>query len=218
MGLLVSGKQKLSGTVQDGSGIKDLAYSIDHGKTFIPLKTSADKKTKSRQVLEFTLDTKQLPDGPQILWFRAHDRLGTQGLYSFLLLVDNTVPEVKIVSPAKDEKVNGIFAVTGYAKDTVGISALSWSCGKQSGTLELIPGNPYFTFNCDIRGENTKSAEIIISASDTAGNTTKAVRKQDVDQEADKPSVTVFSPAQDSTGDGQFTLAGKLPTTTALRK
>jgi hypothetical protein len=208
MGLLVSGKQKLSGTVQDGSGIRDLAYSIDHGKTFIPLKTSADKKTKAG-TFSFTLDTKQLPDGPQILWFRAHDRLGTQGLYSFLLLVDNTVPEVKIVSPAKDEKVNGIFAVTGYAKDTVGISALSWSCGKQSGTLELIPGNPYFTFNCDIRGENTKSAEIIISASDTAGNTTKAVRKQDVDQEADKPSVTVFSPAQDSTGDGQFTLAGK---------
>src|SRR5574344_3094082 len=45
MGTLVSGKQKLSGTVEDGSGIKDLSYSIDQGKTFVPVKLSINKKT-----------------------------------------------------------------------------------------------------------------------------------------------------------------------------
>src|SRR5574344_1794648 len=207
MGTLVSGKQKLSGTVEDGSGIKDLSYSVDQGKTFIPVQLSINKKTHECK-FEFLLDTKKLPDGPQVIWFRAHDLLNTQGMYSFLLYVDNTVPEVKIVSPTESDQINGIFAVTGYAKDTVGISALSWTCGKQTGNLELIPGNPFFTFNCDIRGETGKNVSIIISATDTAGNTTTSVRKQPVNQEADKPTVTIFSPAANGVIGDQLTLLG----------
>src|SRR5574344_393486 len=207
MGTLVSGKQKIAGTVSDGSGIKDIAYSINQGKTFIPVKLSFNKKSKA-YTFEFSLDTKQLADGPQVIWFLAHDSLNTQGMYSFLLFVDNTVPEVKIVSPAETHTVNGIFPITGYAKDTVGLKALSWTCGKQSGTLDLIPGNPFFTFNCDMHEENAKTVEIVISATDTAGNMTKAVRKQPFNQEQDEPIISLFSPSSDNVSDGQLTLLG----------
>ena len=113
---------------------------------------------------------------------------------SFLLFIDNTKPEVKIVSPLKDENVNGLFNVTGFARDVIGVTSLSWQCGTQSGEIELIPGNPFFTFQCDLRDVKGKFIDIIITATDRVGNITKFIQKQPVNQEEDKSTITVFSP------------------------
>jgi len=195
MGTLVSGKQKLTGTIADGNGIKDLSYSIDKGQTFNQLKISTNKKTNETS-FEFVLDTKKLSDGPQVLWFKGHDSINTQGMYAFLLFVDNTNPEVKIVSPAKDEVVNGKFTVAGYAKDTSNISSVSWSYGNNKGTIELIPGNPFFSFDCDVGGIKDKGVNISVTATDKANNTISFSQKQSVNSELDKPVVTLFTPKE----------------------
>ena len=70
-------------------------------------------------------------------------------MYSFLYFIDNTKPDVQIVSPTKDEVVNGKFTVAGFAKDTNGITDLRWTYGNQSGQIELVPGNPYWVVDLD---------------------------------------------------------------------
>ncbi len=193
MGLLVSGNVKFDGAVSDGNGIKELFYSVDNGQYFLPVKLS---NTKSKDTCNFTVDvdTRKFSDGPAVLWFKAVDMAGSVGMYSFLYFIDNTKPDVKIVSPADGEVVNGKFTVAGYAKDTIGVTKLSWSCGTEAGDFDLIPGNPYWAVTIDALKVKDKSMKFTIHAVDRANNVVDVSKNIPINQELDKPVVTVSEP------------------------
>ena len=202
MGALVSGKITLTGTLRDGNGIKSFFYSTDGGNTYLPLKF---KKTEVKEALptgenfyytfSLGIDTTKFKDGPTLCMFKSYDNLSTEGNYSFLYYIDNTKPDVKIVSPATGESANGVFTIAGYAKDTIGLKSLSWKFAGESGDFVLTPGNPYFAKTVDSRSMST-SADFIVTAVDTSGNTVELVTKIPLDQEADKPVVTILSPSR----------------------
>lgn len=202
LGTLVSGKINLKGVVTDGNGIKMLSYSLDGGQSFTEVKLHENKK---EGVWEFNLpvDTRLAKDGPAICWFRATDKMGSVGIYSFLYFIDNTKPDVRIVSPEKDEVCNGKFGVAGYAKDVIGIQKLSWSFMGESGDFELIPGNPYWYKEVDTSSlpPKTKSATLTITALDTVGNLVEVKREILLDQELDKPVVMIEYPVEDGVYD-----------------
>lgn len=198
MGTLVSGKVDLSGSVNDGNGIKSLSYSFD-GTVFsaLKLRKTVNKKTGCvSSLFELPVDTKKFSDGPRVLWFRAEDLQGTYGLYSFLFFVDNTVPSIDIVSPREDSVQNGKFTIAGSAKDTIGISLLSWKFGNQSGNFTLIPGNPYWCRTFDTTNLKSRSVKFSVSAVDKAGNRIEKERVIRLDQNLDKPVVTLNEPAE----------------------
>src|SRR5574344_1132999 len=207
MGTLVSGKINLEGTIQDGNGIRELQYSLDGGQYFTKLKIK-DEKLKEpdenglTEYWTFTvpINTKDSPDGPAVCWFKAIDNAGSVGIYSFLYFIDNTSPDVQIVSPG-DETMNGIFTVAGFAKDTIGIQRLSWKFGTESGDFDLIAGNPYFVKEVNSAGM-TKSQDFIVTAVDTAGNIVTVKKTIKLDQAQDKPTVTISFPTQDGTVEG----------------
>lgn len=175
LGELVSGKVTLNGTVFDGNGIDSLAYSLDGGEEFIPTKLKYDKKLNV-WTFEIPIDTRKFLDGPSVVWFKAFDKMGSSSVYSYLYFIDNTKPNVQIVSPEQGEVCNGIFGVAGFAKDVIGISKLSWRCGDDSGDFELVPGNPYWFKEIDTRGISSKSIEFFVTAVDTVGNTVTVSR------------------------------------------
>ncbi len=197
MGILVSGNVKFDGVVSDGNGIKELYFSTDNGETFVPVKFGGNK---NKDLCDFTVsvDTKKFEDGPAVLWFKAIDKAGSVGMYSFLYFIDNTKPDVAIVYPEENQVMNGKFTVAGYAKDTIGVTELSWTFGSQSGEIELIPGNPYWAVNVDTLGLKDKSIKFTIHSKDRAGNVVDVTRNIPLDQENDKPVVTVSEPS-----DGQ---------------
>ncbi len=196
IGDLVSGKITLQGQVIDGNGIKELQYSIDGGANFTPLKLKYDKKQNTYS-FSVVIDTKKQDDGPQVCWFKATDLQGTEGTSSFLYFVDNTKAEITLLYPTDDESVNGIFSVAGSAYDRIGVKSLTWQLGKDSGEFELTDGNPYWVHEFDIRGETAKTQELIITATDIAGNVTVFKKKLPVDFEADKPVVHLAQPVHD---------------------
>ncbi len=201
LGELVSGKINLKGTVYDGNGIKSLAYSLDNGNSFIDIKVSENKK---EGVCEFDLpiNTTLAPDGPAVCWFKAIDKMGSVGLYSYLYFIDNTPPNVVIVSPEEGEAVNGKLGVAGFAKDTIGLKKLSWTFNGQSGDIDLIPGNPYWCVEIDTTGITSKSIPFTITATDTVNNVVTVTRNMPLNQEADKPVVSVQYPSQNGFVDG----------------
>lgn len=87
MGTLVSRTVKFHGTVSDGNGIKKLSYSVDQGNTFKNVKLS---RKKDRIEFDISIDTRKFPDGPAVIWFKAVDNAGSEGVYSFLYFIDNT--------------------------------------------------------------------------------------------------------------------------------
>lgn len=192
IGTIVSGNVAFEGIVSDGNGIKSMAYSLDAGKEFFDVKVANDKKTNSSE-FKFSIDTKKLTDGPAVIWFKATDMQGSVGYYSFLCFIDNTNPEVNIVSPVDKAIENGVFTVVGSAKDAIGIKSLSWEFNGQTGDFEIVPGNNYWAKEFTSK-EVLKSGKFIITAVDTAGNITKQERAITINSELDKPSVKIQWP------------------------
>ena len=135
MGMLVSGNVEFQGTVEDGNGIKELFYSTDNCETFIPVKISNGKPLTN---FKFNVNSKNFPDGPAVIWFKATDMSGSTGMYSFLYFIDNTKPDVQIVSPTVDEVVNGKITVAGLITGQDLIAQLK---GKELGSKLLLPCN-----------------------------------------------------------------------------
>ena len=192
MGQLVSGNVNFKGTVIDGNGIKELYYSVDSGKFWIPVKLS---KTKQFDTVEFSLsiDTRKFADGPSVLWFKAIDNATSEGAYAFLYYIDNTKPDVQVVYPG-DEPVNGKFTIAGFAKDDVGVTDLSWTFGDQSGVFDLIPGNPYWALTVDTIGLKDKSRKFTVKAIDRANNVVEVTKNIALNQEEDKPVASIAEP------------------------
>ena len=193
LGAITSGRVTIRGTVWDGNGIESLSYSVDGGIRFRPVRIRYDRRENIYN-FNFTIDTRNFEDGPELILLRARDRMGTEGALSFLTFVNNTGPEVGIVYPEPDEAVNGIFTVAGYAIHNVGLASLSWSLGRESGDIDLIKGNPWWAKEFDIRGQNVRNLDLTITATDLSGNRTVVRRRLPVDQEADSPTVALSYP------------------------
>ena len=205
-GAIVSGRLAVSGSVYDANGLAGVSYSMDSGATWLPLKHSYDKKTNTA-TFSLAADTKKMPDGPTVLWLRSVDGVGSEGVAVFLYFVDNTKPELVVLSPGEDEAVNGAYAIRGRVYDTVGVSSLSWTYENESGQVELLPGNPYFTLPF-IAPAKAGATTVRISAGDVAGNVTTVDVKRRVDPVADLPVVLIAFPASGSTLDGVVHVTG----------
>lgn len=207
MGQLVSGKIELTGTIEDGNGIAQLKYSFDDEYftevkiNQVKLKEPDEQGRLTYWTFNLPIDTKKFDDGPKKISFKARDNAGSIGDFAFLVFIDNTPPDVQIVYPLEDEAVNGIFSVAGYAKDTVGLQSISWQYGEQGGQFELIPGNPYWVAEVNTIGV-TKAQDFVVNAVDIAGNVVNLKQKILLDQEADKPVVTVTYPEAEGNVEG----------------
>jgi len=194
IGALVAGNARLRGTVADGNGINSFSYSIDEGKTYIPVKIGFDRRSNIN-TWEININTsKTFEDGPAVIWFKAVDGNGSEGTSAHLLFINNTGPEVKIVYPEPNTVVNGIFSIAGYAKHPVGIKKVTWKAGSASGEFELLPGNQWWSSDVDIRNQKITSIDIEIRAEDVSGNITTARQRYRVDQARDLPTVTITEP------------------------
>lgn len=206
MGELVSGKVNFKGFVTDGNGVKSLSYSVDNGQYFRDVKLKAKKDVK---YFTIPLDTKkEILDGPAVMWFKATDNAGSVGLYAFLYFVDNTKPDVQIFTPEEKVPQYGKVAVAGIAKDTIGVTKLTWSFGKDlKGDIELVPGNPYWSVVLDTRKMKESARKFIITATDRAGNVVTVSRNIMLNQSLDKPTVEIAYPTAETyigTGDKCF--------------
>ncbi|MCI7546853.1 MAG: Ig-like domain-containing protein, partial [Treponema porcinum] len=195
MGELVSGTVKFSGAVSDGNGIKNLAYSVDNGETFKDIRLSEKKGIK---YFTISVDTRKFKDGPAVIWFKALDNAGSTGVYSFLYFIDNTKPDIQIVTPEEKEVQYGKVAVSGIAKDAIGVTKLTWTFGKETGEFELVPGNPYWSIVFDTIGSSDASRKFTITGEDRAGNVVSVSRTILLNQKLDKPVVEIAYPTAET--------------------
>jgi hypothetical protein len=208
VGALVSGNVRLKGTVADGNGISAISYSIDGGIKYLPLKPNYNKKNDLYD-WELNINSKTFEDGPQVIWFRGLDGQGSVGFNAHLLFVNNTPPEVKIIYPEPNAAVCGVFSIAGYAKHRIGLSSLSWKAGKESGDIPILPGNPWWSADINIRDLKASSIDIEVRAVDVSGNVTVYKQKFKVDQNADMPTITLTEPAAGAITDNKGNLVVK---------
>ncbi|MCL2179687.1 MAG: Ig-like domain-containing protein [Treponema sp.] len=195
IGALVSGNIKLRGTVADGNGINAFGYSIDGGNRYSSVRTRYDRSSGLYN-WEINLNTRRFDDGPVVIWLQGQDENGTRGVATHLLFVNNAGPQVTIVHPSPDTVVNGLFTIAGFARHPVGLSRVTWKAGNiANGEFELLPGNPWWSANVDLRGQRLSNIDIEIRAVDISGNVTTSKQRYRVNQADDLPVVTLIEPA-----------------------
>ena len=200
VGALVAGKINLKGSVYDGNGVKSLSYSLDGGKRYSPISLKHDRRTHTSS-WSLAIDTKPLEEGPNVVWLKSYDGMGTMGLDAHLLFVNNTSPEVQILYPDASASVGGLFSLAVYAAHPVGLKSLTWKLGKEQGEIPLIIGNSWYVQEFDIRALRTPTVDLEIRAEDLTGNVTVAKRKMVVDQNATMPVVRLELPAANTVVD-----------------
>ena len=208
-GALLSGKKTLEGIVQDGNGVGKLFYSFDAGQTYTALSLKHDKKNNISS-FKLSIDTRKMPEGPTVCWFKAIDKLGAEGISTFLFFIDNTDPVVDFFYPPASEPVGSVFGIAGSAIDTVDLESVSWKWGKQMGAFELVKGNPYWVKEFDVSQSTAKSETIEITARDVAGNITTVTRTIKIDKTLDHPRIKIASPAANAVTDSTIYLAGSV--------
>ena len=207
-GTLVSGTVQLEGTVEDGNGIDRLFYSLDNGNKFEEVRLSYNKKL-NRSVFKIPVKTQLLSDGPNVCWFKAIDKQGSAGIYTFLFFVDNVAPTLSFIYPDNEtETFPSVFSVAGKAADSTGLESLSWVCGKESGDIPLTPGNDYWVREFDFTRTNAKSVLIEFVAKDVAGNVVSERKKIEIDKAKDKPGLEIASPKAGEKIDGALFISG----------
>lgn len=207
VGELVSGKITIEGKVQDGNGIERLLYSLDDGEHFEEVKLSYNKKTKQSDFY-LKLNTYDIPDGPKVIWFKAVDKQGSVGIYTFFFFVDNTAPIVEFIYPDSTDALPPVFSFAGKVIDSAGLSSLSWQCNNEKGEFELVPGNNYWIKEFDVSKTGAKSAVIEITAKDIAGNIVRAKKTVTIDQSKGKPVLEMLNPVIDNRISGDLFIAG----------
>jgi len=208
-GALISGKQVIEGIVRDGNGVSKLFYSLDAGQTYTLLSLKYDKKADVSS-FKFNLDTRKMPEGPTVCWFKAVDKLGAEGVSTFLFFIDNTAPVVEFFYPPDSESVGSVFGVGGSATDTVDLESVSWKMGKQTGVFEPVKGNPYWVKEFDVSSSSNKTETVEITAKDVAGNVTTVKRTIKIDKSLDAPRITIAQPVVGSVADNGIYLAGSV--------
>ncbi|MBU0956062.1 MAG: hypothetical protein KKI09_11595 [Spirochaetes bacterium] len=196
-GALVSGRFAIDGTVFDANALERMEYSMDAGQSWRSLRLSLDR-AKTTATFSLNVDTRQMEDGPGVVWFRTEDQVGSVGTSVFLYFVDNTKPQIDFISPSETAAVNGSFVVTGRVFDVLGITSLEWVYGKESGIIELLPGNPYFSQVFALH-EARGRVSVLFRATDVTGNVTTATLTRTIDQTADLPRLELFSPLEAET-------------------
>ncbi|RPJ06426.1 MAG: hypothetical protein EHM28_10105, partial [Spirochaetaceae bacterium] len=216
-GVLFSGSRELSGYVKDLNGIDGFWVSSDRQATFKPQSTDY-KKEENQYQFKLSIDTKQIPDGPAVYWFKGRDTTGSTGLSAFLFFVDNKNPAFEILTPKADERVGAKFMVVGKAHDEIGLASLSWETGKDKGDIQLIPGNPYWFKEFDFSGSQAVEEAINFTLTDTTGNKQVVRVPIKIDREADKPVVTVAFPQANSVVSGKFSVYGHARDTDGVKE
>ncbi|AEJ18741.1 hypothetical protein Spica_0581 [Gracilinema caldarium DSM 7334] len=198
-GSLVSGTITMKGTVQDANGVAKVEYSLDNGENWIPIKGSYDVK-KGIFPFSVAIDTKKLSPGPTVVLIRGTDRVGSVGITPTLFVIDNTRPEITILSPLPGEKIDRSFVVMGRVRDDVALSSFSWKMGSQGGEIPFTPGDPYWALPITITDTKLSSVEILFTARDLIGNITEYKFKFPLDQTKDFPRTTLLNPISSGSG------------------
>ena len=194
IGDLVSGHINMSGYVTDGNGIRSFAYSTDNEENYIPIKPKLHKKSGENR-WKVIIPKRILEDGPAVIWFRGVDTSGSVGRAAHLLFANNTPPEIKLVYPPANVRVNGMFSMAGYVKHPIGVTKITWRAGKERGTIDLLPGNNWWSVSdIDINNHKSRDLEIEIRAVDVSGNTSVLKRKIRITHSANVPTVRLTSP------------------------
>ncbi len=207
-GQTVRGHVLLEGSAEDKNGIRSVAVSFDNGNTF--------NKAEGAETWSYPLNTTLLKDGTHAIQIRVADNTGTEALYSTLVAVDNTPPELALSSLSDGDRVAGSLLLDGRAHDALRLASLRY----QVRSLEKAAADPLiaaelppagvFAQRVDVSALNAGWYNLELAAVDAAANTTTLSRNFAIQLKGEEAAVVLLFPADGEKIGGEFTVDGRV--------
>ena len=201
----------VSGTASDRNGIKKVQASIDNGTTW------NDVTGKERWSYQY--DSRAIPDGTHVIFIKAVDNYDIESLYSSLINVDNTAPEISLELPLDDSKTTGPVFFSGFTLDNIGLTDLYITVTSLDGKYvsprlaktDLVP-DKIITTTVDISSLENGRYNVQLTGKDAAGNVSSVSRNITLDKRVAEADVNIYYPLNGEHKTGEFNIYGEVQT------
>lgn len=201
----------VSGTASDRNGIKKVLVSVDNGTTW------NDVTGKERWSYQY--DSRAIPDGTHVIFIKAIDNYDIECLYSSLINVDNTNPEISLELPLDDSKTTGPIFFSGFTLDNIGLTDLYITVTSLDGKYvsprlartDLTP-DKIITTTVDISSLESGRYNVQLTGKDAAGNVSSVSRNITLDKRVAEADVNVYYPLNGEHKTGDFNIYGEVQT------
>ena len=234
----VSGIVGLVGASFDRNGVKGVQISLDNGLTWNKAELRAKEEIlpsspidqakaylpNQRQEWEWRFDSTTLKDGTYLVMVRGSDTLGTIGLFTTLVNIDNSPPSLTLTKPSDGEQILDSLDLEGRSGDNIKMVSLRAELRaidgpSVSGTRFAPVGNaliqtdlavtPTFIRRWDLGTLSPGWYNLRLEAKDAAGNTTYVARNVRIEGVgADK--VELLYPQAGESLAGSFLVEGRV--------
>ena len=206
----VKGRVQISGTTSDKNGIDRVQLSLDNGNTW--------NDVAGTEIWTYEFDTRVLQGGTHVVFLRVWDEYQVQGLYSSLINIDNTSPEIKLELPLDDSYfTTGNLFLSGQTTDNIGLEKLYLTIRNMDPSQPEIPEEIALR---DLTVDEIINQEIDISSlpdgfynleltgEDAAKNVTRVSRNVRIDTQRDAANLDLLYPLNGEHLQGVFNIYG----------
>lgn len=207
----VRDRVEISGTASDKNGIKKVEISVDNGISF------ADVVGTENWSYEF--DTKILEDGSHVVFIKVWDNYDIEALYSSILNVDNTKPQIQLEYPEDNSTTTGMVLFSGQTTDNIGLETLYIRVKPLDSSMPAVPVEfSRFDFEpgeiinstIDLSGLSDGFYNVELSGEDAAGNVSRVSRNIQLTKDTTLASIDILYPLTGETVQGMFNLYGQV--------
>ncbi|MDR0457085.1 MAG: hypothetical protein LBH20_10435 [Treponema sp.] len=209
--MISGGMVEMSGGAFDENGIGKVQISVDNGNTFNDARINAYGSTAE---WFYDINSKILKDGAHVIFIRVTDKYNIPALYSGLLNIDNTPPEITLDSPPNGMITTGPISILGQVAD---MNLESKSIALRSlGGQPVPPGFSIYRANpsailkesMDISALRDGFYNIEVQITDKANNVTIISRNIELARESLRNFVNILYPLNGEHIQGIFNLYG----------
>ena len=206
----IKGRVKLSGVTSDKNGIDKVQVSLDNGNTW--------NDVAGTEIWTYEFDSRVLQGGTHVVFLRVWDEYQIQGLYSSLINIDNTSPELNLELPLDDSYfTTGRLFLSGQTTDNIGLENLYLTIRNMDSSQPEIPAE---IARRDLTVDKIINQEIDISklpdgfynleltGEDAAKNITRVSRNIRIDTQKDAAVLDLLYPLNGEHLQGVFSIYG----------
>ncbi|HZK19368.1 MAG TPA: Ig-like domain-containing protein [Treponemataceae bacterium] len=210
VGVTVHETATISGTSSDKNGIEKVQISIDNGNTY--------NDAIGTENWNYTFDTRLVDDGTHVVFVRVYDKYGIVGLYSSLINIDNTDPDLQLDLPLDGSVSTGNIYLSGQTMDNIGLAKLSVSINALGKEGKEVPASlSHIILEVeDIIGEvlDISALEdgfynVELTGSDAAGNVSRVSRNIKLNTKKPATVASLMYPMNGEYINGIFNIYGQ---------
>jgi hypothetical protein len=198
---------RIMGIALDNNGISKVQVSLDNGISY----NDAEGTTR----WNYHFNSKILQDGTHVVFVKVWDGYGISALYSSLINIDNTPPEVVLDAPLDGVSTTGPIYITGRAVDNVLLKSITIKLRSLEG-VNLPPAlasreaklDSILLEEMDLASLPDGTYNVELFALDKAGNVTRLSRNVQLAKDNQRNFVDNLYPLNGEHVQGSFNLYG----------